>query len=344
MGTGTVDLQEFLIRYRDIALAGIAEIIPDKEPKKYLYDLVMEYPNRGGKGFRPSLCIASCKAFGGELEKVKYSATALELFHNAFLVHDDVEDNSDFRRGKGTINRVNSNAIAVNLGDAMNVLSFTPLIKNEKILGRKLAWKIFEEIRDMVNETVEGQALELGWRKDNVCKLDDEDYFKMILKKTCWYTCIYPVRIGALIATNGKIDASQFNRFGYYMGISFQVQDDILNLVGDEKKYGKELKGDIVEGKRTLMLIHLLNHCTKSEFKKVEAYLENSDVPEKNEMAEWVYQLMLRYGSIDHARSIAKNMAGAALQEFYRIFSKVPASDDKQFLEKLIIYMINRDY
>jgi geranylgeranyl diphosphate synthase type II len=166
----------------------------------------------------------------------------------------------------------------------------------------------------------------------------------MILKKTCWYTCIYPVRIGALIATNGKIDASQFNRFGYYMGISFQVQDDILNLVGDEKKYGKELKGDIVEGKRTLMLIHLLNHCTKSEFKKVEAYLENSDVPEKNEMAEWVYQLMLRYGSIDHARSIAKNMAGAALQEFYRIFSKVPASDDKQFLEKLIIYMINRDY
>jgi geranylgeranyl diphosphate synthase type II len=342
--TTTVDIHEFLERYKSIALKGIKEVIPDKEPRKYLYDQIADYPNRGGKGFRPSLCIAVCKIYGGEIRSVKNSAVALELFHNAFLVHDDVEDNSDFRRGKPTLNRINNNAIAVNLGDAMNVLSFSPLMKNKRILGTKLSWKIMEEINDMVGETVEGQALELGWRKDNICKLEEEDYFKMILKKTCWYTCIYPARIGALIANKGNIDANIFNRFGYYMGISFQIQDDVLNLIADEKKYGKEIKGDIVEGKRTLMLIHLLNNCSPREFTRIEEYLSKRQDQNSVETAEWIFNLMLKYGSIDHARAIAKNMAGAALKEFYSIFSDVPESEDKQFLEQLIIYMINRDY
>ena len=343
--TPTIDIHAFLKKYHRVALDGINEIIPDKEPRKYLYDQIAEYPNRGGKGFRPSLCIATCKSFGGKQEDAKNSAVALELFHNAFLVHDDVEDNSDFRRGKPTLNRINNNAIAVNLGDAMNVLSFTPLMKNRRKLGTKLTWKIMEEVNDMICETVEGQALELGWRKDNICNLSDEDYFKMILKKTCWYTCIYPIRIGALIATKGNIDANIFNRFGYYMGIAFQIQDDVLNLIADQKKYGKEIKGDIIEGKRTLMLIHLLNSCSEAEFEMIKTYLGKQQNRQTSiQQATDIYKLMLKYGSIEYARAISKNMAGAALKEFYSIFSELPHTEDKDFLEQLIIYMINREY
>ena len=112
-------MKSMLSEYSLYALWGIKHFIPDKEPKKYLYDLIADYPNRGGKGFRPGLCIATCKAFGGSLDRVINSATAFELLHNAFLIHDDIEDDSYFRRNKATMHQYNNSAIAINVGDAM---------------------------------------------------------------------------------------------------------------------------------------------------------------------------------------------------------------------------------
>ncbi len=192
---------------------GIDRLIPDKEPRKYLYGLIGDYPGRGGKGFRPGLCIATCKAFGGRLERVVNTAISLELFHNAFLIHDDIEDDSYTRRNLPTMHQYNNRGIAINVGDAMNVLSLKPLMMNKEVLGPALTMKIFTEIQHMVTETVEGQAIELGWRKDNVCELEDEDYLRMILKKTCWYTCIKPVGLGAMIGSDGRVKSGLFNRF-----------------------------------------------------------------------------------------------------------------------------------
>lgn len=337
-------MKSALSEYSAYALKGIEHFTPDKEPKKYLYDLIADYPNRGGKGFRPGLCIATCMAFGGSLERVINSATALELFHNAFLIHDDIEDLSFFRRNKPTMHQYNNVPIAINVGDAMNALSMRPLMKNKEILGPSLTLKIFEEIEHMVMESVEGQAMELGWRKDNNCDLKEGDYLRMILKKTSWYTCIHPIRIGALIGSNGRVHADQFNRFGYFMGTAFQIQDDILNLIAEEEKYGKEICGDIIEGKRTLMLIHLLGKCSKTEYNKIKEFLGSTENTGSEETAAWILKLMHSYGSLEHSRSIAKYMAGAALKEFYTIFSKLPDSKDKSIIEGLILYMINRDY
>jgi geranylgeranyl diphosphate synthase type II len=337
-------LKSMLSEYSDHALKGIDRFIPEKEPRKYLYGLIADYPHRGGKGFRPGLCISTCLAFGGRLEQVINSAISLELFHNAFLIHDDIEDDSYYRRNKPTMHQYNNVGIAINVGDAMNVLSLKPLLLNREILGPSLASRIFDEILHMVTETVEGQAIELGWRKDNLCELVEADYLRMILKKTCWYTCIYPIRIGAIIGSNGRVKAEQFNRFGFFMGAAFQIQDDILNLVADEKKYGKEIGGDIIEGKRTLMLIHLLSKCTKAEYRKIKLFLDEINHDDKPERAAWILKLMHKYKSIVYARNISKYMAGAALKEFYSIFSKLPDSKDRKFIEDLIIYMINREY
>jgi geranylgeranyl diphosphate synthase type II len=200
------------------------------------------------------------------------------------------------------------------------------------------------EVQHMVIESAEGQAMELGWRKDNIRSLKDEDYFRMILKKTCWYTCIHPIRIGAMIGSHGKTDPDTFNRLGYFMGVAFQIQDDVLNLVAEENKYGKEIGGDIIEGKRTLILINLLNRCNKKELNDVMHFLS---VPIKERdpvMAKRIMQLMQRYDCIEYAKKIAKYMAGGALKEFYTIFSRFPDSKDKSFVESIILYMINRDY
>jgi geranylgeranyl diphosphate synthase type II len=335
-------MEAVLSRYKSISTDTLLSFLPSKEPARYLYDLVPSYPKREGKGLRPGLCIATCRAFGGNVRSILPSAAAIELFHNAFLVHDDVEDGSEYRRGKPTLNADQGIGIAVNVGDAMNVLSFRLLSENLNILGPNLTWQVFSEIDHMVRETVEGQAIELGWVRDNICDLAEEDYLRMILKKTCWYTTIHPCRIGALVATGGSLKLERFNRFGFYMGASFQIQDDILNLVGNRKKYGKEIGGDIREGKRTMMLIHAMNHCTKAEKKRMKSFLATPLERRTPRDVLWVYRLMERYKSIEFARSRAHQLAGAALREFSLAYGGIPMTDDKRFIRDIVLYMIQR--
>jgi len=332
-----------LERYNTIIINALLNYLPTKEPRRYLYDLVPVYPKRSGKGFRPGLCIATCRAFDGSIHNALRSAVALELLHNAFLVHDDLEDGSEYRRGSETLHAEHGVAIAVNVGDAMNVLSMRPLMENLTILGPDLTWQIYTEIEHMARQSVEGQAMELGWVRDNTCDMSEDDYLRMTLKKTCWYTCIHPCRIGALIATGGSVSLDRFNRFGYYMGAAFQIQDDLLNLVGDYEKYGKEIGGDIWEGKRTLMLIHTLNNCADDEKEQMRTFLGKPRHERQLNEVERVYQLMDKYDSIEYARSCSRQLAGAALKEFYMAYGDLPDSDDKKFIQDIVLYMIERD-
>ncbi len=336
-------VETMLERYKAATMETLLALLPQKEPRRYLYDLIPSYPLRSGKGLRPGLCLATCGAFGGPTERAIRTAAAIELFHNAFLVHDDVEDGSEYRRGAPTLNTAYSAAIAVNVGDAMNVLSLQALMENLEYLGPQLTWRVFCEIAHMVRQSVEGQAMELGWVHENVCDLSEDDYLRMTLKKTCWYTCIHPIRIGSLIATAGAVDPERFNRFGYYMGAAFQIQDDILNLVGEEAKYGKEIGGDIWEGKRTLMLIHLLNVCNAREKIRIQRFLAVPRARRSVNEVRWIFECMQVYGSIDFARSAARQLAGAALREFVVAFGDQPDNEHKRFVGELVLYMIERD-
>jgi geranylgeranyl diphosphate synthase, type II len=336
-------VEGMLERYRALVLERLLALVPDREPRRYLYDLIPLYPQRPSKGLRPALCIATCAAFGGSVERVLQSAVAIELFHNAFLVHDDIEDGSETRRGLPTLYAEHGLGIALNVGDAMNVLSIRPLMDNLATLGPELTWRVFAEIEHMVRQSVEGQAMELGWVRDGVCDLAEPDYLRMILKKTCWYTCIHPCRIGALVASGGGVDLERFNRFGYYMGAAFQIQDDILNLVADVARYGKEIDGDIWEGKRTLMLIHLYRQCAPRERRRLERFLGAPRARRREADVRWVHEAMVRHGSIDHARTSARHLAGAALREFGLLYGDRPDSPDKRFVESVVLYMIERE-
>jgi geranylgeranyl diphosphate synthase type II len=123
------------------------------------------------------------------------------------------------------------------------------------LFGSALGLRILREMEAVAWHSLEGQAIELGWIRENVLELDDADYLKMVLKKTCWLATIHPSRIGALIGSRGMLDLEPFIRFGFFLGAAFQIQDDVLNLAPDYR-YGKELNGDLLEGKRSLLLIH----------------------------------------------------------------------------------------
>ena len=331
-----------MAQYRDVTSRQLLHSIPEKGPP-YLYELVSEYPSRMGKGLRAALCLATCAALGGSRLQALNSAVAIELLHNAFLVHDDVQDGSEARRGGPTLLKEHGIPIAVNVGNATNLLALRRLMENRGLLGPQASWRIMEETERMMTYSLEGQAIELGWIRDNACGLSERDYMRMCLKKTSWYSFIYPMRVGALVARPGQLREGQFCRLGWYFGAAFQIQDDILNLTGDYGKYRKEISGDLWEGKRTLMLIHLLKHCSARERVRLQRFLGQSRQERCAAEVEWVYQMLLRYQSIDHARRAARQLAGAALLEGLAAFRGLPDSPEKRFVLEMILYVVERD-
>jgi geranylgeranyl diphosphate synthase, type II len=335
-------VREVLAEYGALAGERLRAYLKPGDGDAALYRLAADYPGRGGRSLRGSICVAAARAFGADAAEALNTAAALEILHNAFLVHDDVEDDSEERRGRPALHLLHGVPIAVNVGDALAVLSLRPLLENLGILGSRVALGILEEAQRMARESVEGQALELGWRQSNEVALGEADYLTMILKKTCWYTTIYPLRAGALIGTRGGVDLDRFVRFGFFVGAAFQIQDDLLNLIGDPDRYGKELNGDIWEGKRTLMLIHLLGAASAEDRARVVHALGKSRAERTVDDVEWIRERMDHYGSIDHARQIAHGLAGAALHEFSVAYEGVPDSRDKRFLGALPSWAIER--
>jgi geranylgeranyl diphosphate synthase type II len=332
-----------LREYGELTRAALFDYLPTAEPRRYLYDLVADYPRRGGRALRPSLCIATARALGAPPASALQTAISIELMHNAMLIHDDIEDESEQRRGKPTLHVTEGVAIAINVGDMLSLLSLRPLLDNRYRLGPELSLRILEETERMARESAEGQALDLGWRRDNVTDVTEADYLLMVLKKTCWLTTIHPSRIGLLIGTRGAVDLDSCIRFGFFLGAAFQIQDDLLNLDGDAAAYGKELGGDIREGKRTLMLIHLLTHASRGERTRLHAMLRRPRATRSDKEVAWVRGRMDAYGSIEYARQVAHGFAGAAHHEFTALYGDVPDSRDKRFIEALPAWVIERN-
>ena len=339
---GNAAFLERLTHYRDLTHQAMMQRLPTKEPRRYLYDLVSECLAGSGKGLRPALCLATCRAFGGRLEDALDSAAAIEVLHNAFLVHDDIEDGSEFRHGKPAMYRQYGVPLAVNTGDAMQALSMRLLRNNLSTLGPELAWQVVNEFDHMLMESLEGQAMELGWIRDNTCDISENDYLRMILKKTCWYSFIHPCRIGALIARGSELDLDKFNEFGYFLGAAFQIGDDVLNLIGSRDKYGKEIGGDLYEGKRTLMLSHLLEQSAPQEKRKLQDLLGRPRERRLPREIDWVYELLRKYGSIEFAQARARELLAAAEASFTGAYESAPESDDKTFIGRSLRFMIDR--
>lgn len=331
-----------LDEYGSLAKVVLRDYLKSRQPQRHLYDLVADYPERGGRSLRASLCIAATRAFGGDIKHALGPAVALEMLHNAFLIHDDVEDESDERRGLPTLNALYGVATAVNVGDALALMSLRPLVDNRHTLGFELTLRILDEVERMARESVEGQAIELGWRNDNATDLRTEDYLLMILKKTCWYTTIFPLRVGALIGGRSDHDFDGLVRFGFFLGAAFQIQDDLLNLVGEASQYGKEIAGDLWEGKRTLMLIHAMLRMTLQDRQRVRALLGTPRRDKSAAEVSWLRGQLEAHGSIDFARRTAHGLAGAAVHEANLALAALPASRDAEFLRALPRWVLER--
>ncbi len=328
--------------YGAIADKAVRRYLADNgEPRRYLYDLIADYPSRAGKMMRPSLCIATARMFGASTAEATPTAVAIELLHNALLIHDDIEDDSERRRGKPALHVIHGVPLALNAGDRLLLMSLQPLMRNRTVVGLELAMRIMEEAQRMARESAEGQALELGWREEANGHLCEKDYLEMVLKKTCWLATIFPLRAGALIGTHGALDLEPFIRLGFFLGAAFQIQDDLLNLAPGAA-YGKELNGDLLEGKRTLMLIRLMQQATAAERAELTTILRRRRAARTARQVVRIRRLIDKYECVAYARGIAEQLAGAALHECSRIYRGIPDSRDKRFIEALALWVIER--
>jgi geranylgeranyl diphosphate synthase, type II len=334
-------VQAVMDEYGDLTHRRVQDYLPLDRPGSYLYELLAEYPRRRGKMMRSTLCIAMARTTGSSIDEALATAASIELMHNALLVHDDIEDASAERRGTPTLHTLHGVPLALNAGDAMAVLSLKPLKENLHRIGLATGLRIFEETERMAWESAEGQALELGWIRDNRVDLSEEDYLRMVLKKTCWLATIHPLRVGCLIGARGRLPLDPLVRLGFFLGAAFQIQDDLLSLEGGPQ-YGKDANGDLLEGKRTLMIIHALRHAAPADRRDLQRYLQAPRRVRNATRVARVRAILERTRALEYARATARGLAGAALFEFDRYFAEFPDSRDVRFMRALAVWVLER--
>ncbi len=300
--TESGNLEEFLKRASAEIERATLEVLPSKEPFKELYSLQKDYPLRGGKRFRPALLLLCAEWFGASYEDALPSAVALELFHNFALIHDDIEDSSLFRRGKPTLHQLHGIPLAINAGDSLFGMVYEILLTNRERFGDQKALDIISLFNQVFRATFEGQAYDIGWVANNHFP-SREEYFEMIRRKTGVYSGRGPCQLGALIADAPPDILEKVGDFGEALGIGFQIKDDLLNLeedAGESKEYGKERGGDIREGKRTLITIHMLESLNSKDAEKLKTILLKPAEETLDDDVEWAIQKAHQLGSLSN--------------------------------------------
>ena len=320
----------------------------NKDPVDFLYAPMRDYPQRGGKRFRSALVLLGIEAFGGDPNVGLRTAAAFELFQSFALVHDDIEDASLMRRGKPCLHLIHGTPLSINVGDALYSKVFEILQANREILGETTTLDLLREMIQGAQITFEGQALDIGWIEAAVIP-DVRDFVDMLRRKTGWYSGRGPCTMGAIIAGAGNDMKRAIGDFGEAIAVAFQIRDDLLNLVVEDTDailaptttsggYGKERGGDIAEGKRTLMVIDLLNHCTPEENQKVREILDRDRGTTSQEEVEWVIDLMERYGAIEKSQRACQTRAESAEARL----AQLPPSESREVLREMCSFLVER--
>lgn len=225
-------------------------LLSDRKPLQ-LYGPASYILESSGKRLRPLLVLYSSKASGGEYNQVYNAALAVELLHNFTLVHDDIMDKADLRRGRATLHKKYGLNTAILAGDSLLAVAYELLLKDCKV-NAKSALSAFTT---GLIEVCEGQSLDTDFETRKSVSIDE--YIVMITKKTAMMLKMC-CELGSLLADAHPVHVKSLSRYGLNLGIAFQIQDDLLDILGDEAKFGKKVGGDLVEGKKTFLFLTAL--------------------------------------------------------------------------------------
>lgn len=288
-----------------------------KNPKE-LYEPISYMMQLGGKRLRPILSLMACNLFEENVEKALHAAHAIEVFHNFSLVHDDIMDNAPLRRGKETVYKKWNMPIAILSGDLMMIKATQLLCKTNDTDIREL----LDVFNNTAVEVCEGQQIDMNFETQK--SVSHEEYLEMIkLKTAVLLGC--SLQIGAIIGGANKEDAKHLYDFGINIGLAFQIQDDILDSFGDGSITGKQVGGDIISNKKTLLLIELLDSVHKDDQLLLEKAMENQN---DNDKITVVLSLYNKY----KIKEFAEGKKEIYLNLAHEHLSKVKIEDSKKVI------------
>ena len=272
---------------------------------RFLYAPLRAFSENGGKRHRPLICLIACRAVGGDPARARSCAAAIEHFQSAALIHDDIADNGQLRRGKPCLYLTEGVGLAINCGD-LDLTLVTEAVLNDPVLDDATRVRVMRELTAMTMRTIEGQALDLGWVRDERFDLGVDDYLRMATLKTAHYSGAVPLSAGAIIGGGSEAQVEALRSFGLDTGLAFQIQDDLINLVGSDT--AKDFRTDITEGKRTLVAVHAL--ADPAAHDEVEAILRSGS-SDPAVLARAV-ELIEETGSIAYAHDVAEQLIARA--------------------------------
>jgi geranylgeranyl pyrophosphate synthase len=353
-----VDIQKMLAEQAPVIDKIIEKWIPKKYDintmnfifgeAKYKYNIdcanksfaepIWEFLNRGGKRWRPSLFLMVVEALGGDKNKVFDFVVIPEIIHNGTLLHDDIEDRSELRRGKPCTYILYGLDVAINTGNTMYFLPLLPLIKNRDKFNHESLLKVYETYsREMMNLSL-GQAMDISWHNGmcNADSLSEEEYLQMCTFKTGTLARM-SAKIAAILSGANDEQIEKLGNYAETVGVAFQIQDDILNLVEGEFTDKKGLGEDITEGKRSLPVIRALNEANEEDKERLIEILEmhTNDQNLRNE----AISIIKRYGAIEYSKEKARKMILEAWNGVDKVIKPSPA---KEKLKAFADYLVER--
>ena len=305
--------------YLDAVNQAIAAIPYPAEPDQ-LYAPIAYHMALGGKRIRPVLVLMACDALGGDAAGALDAALGIEMFHNFTLLHDDVMDNADVRRGKPTVHRKWSSNTAILSGDTMLTLATQFIART----GNSAVMDLFNKT---AIEIYEGQQWDMDFEDRNDVTV--EEYINMIrLKTSVLLGCA--LKTGALLAEGADVDCEALYEAGVNMGLAFQLQDDLLDVWGDPKTFGKEIGGDIMNNKKTFLLINAMQLATGDNADELRHWL-NDPYTSREDKVAGVTALYERLGVRQMAEDAITRYNDLAVAAFNRV--KISDEDKQAFVD-----------
>ncbi len=332
-----MDFKEYVSSNKNQIYSKIMEYLPLKEPKEH-YIMVRDYSERQGGYRRPGLIMLTGQMFGAKPEDLILPAAAMQISEDWILIHDDIEDNSELRRGKPALHKLYGSELAINAGDAVHMAMWKMLKDYIEMKGLKKGGVIYDKFYKMLEYTVEGQYIETNfiYNVRSIASASEDLYIRIASSKTGYYTVYGPMQIGALVAGQKDSTLDMLKEIGHPAGIAFQITDDILDMIADEKVFGKKRYGDLYEGKLTLIILYTYRKANAFEREKMEKIFSKRREQKSEEEIFFLADLVDKYGGINFAKEKAKHYANLSKKAFEKYEGKLPNNQYKDIMLSFI--------
>lgn len=314
---------------KDMVVSRMFQVVPSSQPVT-LYEPIHYAIASGGKRLRPVLLLLVCEAVGGHVEDALDAAIALELVHNFTLVHDDIMDNDDLRRGKETVHKKWDRNVAILSGDALLVLAYSMLHRR----AYPELPQVLDDFSRGILQVCEGQTLDKEFEARSAVSL--EEYYDMIDKKTAELFSV-ACHVGSILGNGTEKQLAAMRIYGKKLGRAFQIQDDLLDVIAEEKVLGKDIGSDLEANKKTFLVVHALEKANEQQKKELQAILQKGQVNAND--VKSVIELFKQTNTL----AAARQEVDVCLREAKKALLPLADNSARQYLGELVDLVAGRN-